>query len=66
MRTVLKQQMDDRDNMLAQSYQDRIQESAIVSKRDAADKKEDFDKFQKKFKILQSYRDENKKVSVWW
>ena len=62
MRSVLKQQMSDRDETLRRAFIDKIQESVVVSERDSRDRREDAEKFDKRFTLLKSYRDENKKV----
>ena len=50
--------------LLRELTADRLQvkESEMMSERDRLDKQEDFDKFQKRFERLKSYRDQNKQV----
>ena len=54
--------MSDRDETLRRAFIDKIQESVVVSERDSRDRREDAEKFDKRFTLLKSYRDENKKV----
>lgn len=59
-RTVLKQQMSDRDQKFRDEHKSKIEESVIVTERDNSDKRDDAEKFQAKFQLLKSYRDINK------
>ena len=63
-RSVLKQQMFDKDRKAKDDYDEKIKESIIVTERDNMDKKQDAERFLARFERLKGYRDENKKVSA--
>lgn len=67
LRSVLKQQMSDREQRYRDDHLDRIKESAVVTERDNHDRQTDAEKFRAKFEVLKSFRDENKKLMeyVW-
>jgi hypothetical protein len=67
IRSVLKQQMTDKENFHKQHQIDKVMESETATHRDMKDREEDADKFLKKFQILRQYTQANKTLmeEIW-